>query len=49
VGGYHYRYLEPYTIVGIIFLTLSIPAAIWIRKIEKNVNLAQGKIKKEQL
>ena len=49
VGGYHYRYLEPYTIVGIIFLTLSIPAAIWIRKIEKSVNLAQGKIKKEQL
>ena len=46
VGGYHYRYLEPYTIVGIIFLTLSIPAAIWIRKIEKNVNLAQGKIRK---
>ena len=49
VGGYHYRYLEPYTIVGLIFLMLSIPAAIWIRKIEKNVNLAQGKIKKEQL
>ena len=49
VGGYNYRYLEPYTIVGIIFLTLSIPAAICIRKIEKNVNLAQGKIKKEQL
>ncbi len=45
VGGYHYRYLEPYTIVGLIFLMLSIPAAIWIRKIEKNVNLAQGKIK----
>jgi polar amino acid transport system permease protein len=33
----------------LIFLTLSIPAAMWIRKIEKNVNLAQGKIKKEQL
>ena len=49
VGGYHYRYLEPYTIVGLIFLMLSIPAAIWIRKIEKNVNLAQGKTKKEQL
>jgi len=49
VGGYHYRYLEPYTIVGLIFLMLSIPAAIWIRKIEKNVNVAQGKIKKEQL
>jgi polar amino acid transport system permease protein len=49
VGGYHYRYLEPYTIVGLIFLMLSIPAAIWIRKIEKNVNQAQGKIKKEQI
>ena len=49
VGGYHYRYLEPYTIVGLIFLMLSIPAAIWIRKIEKNVNVAQGKIKKEQI
>ena len=49
VGGYHYRYLEPYTIVGLIFLILSIPAAIWIRKIERNVNVAQGKIKKEQL
>ena len=49
VGGYHYRYLEPYTIVGVIFLTLSIPAAMWIRKIEKNVNIAQGKIKKEQI
>ena len=23
VGGYNYRYLEPYTLVGIIFLTLS--------------------------
>ena len=49
VGGYHYLYLDPYTIVGLIFLTLSIPAAMWIRKVEKNVNLAQGKIKKEQL
>ena len=49
VGGYHYRYLEPYTIVGLIFLTLSIPAAMWIRKIEKDVNLAQGKIKKEKV
>jgi len=48
VGGYHYRYLEPYTMVGLIFLTLSIPAAMWIRKIEKDVNLAQGKIKKEK-
>jgi len=35
--------------VGLIFLTLSIPAAMWIRKIEKDVNLAQGKIKKEKV
>ena len=45
VGGYHYRYLEPYTIVGIIFLILSIPAAMGIRKLERSVNKAQGKVK----
>jgi len=45
VGGYHYRYLEPYTMVGVIFLILSIPAAIGIRKLEKSVNKAQGKVK----
>ena len=45
VGGYHYRYLEPYTIVGLIFLILSVPAAMGIRKLENSVNKAQGKIK----
>ena len=45
VGGYHYRYLEPYTIVGIIFLILSIPAAMGIRKLESSVNKSQGKVK----
>ena len=45
VGGYHYRYLEPYTIVGIIFLILSVPAAIGIRKLESSVNKSQGKVK----
>ena len=43
VGGYNYRYLEPYTMVGLIFLTLSIPAAMWVRRLEKRVNKAQGK------
>ena len=43
VGGYNYRYLEPYTMVGVIFLVLSIPAAIWVRRLEKRVNKAQGK------
>ena len=45
VGGENYRYLEPYTMVGVIFLALSIPAAIGIRKLEKSVNKAQGKVK----
>jgi polar amino acid transport system permease protein len=45
VGGEHYRYLEPYTMVGIIFLILSIPAAMGIRKLERSVNKAQGKEK----
>ena len=40
VGGYNYRYLEPYTMVGVIFLTLSIPAAMWVRRLEKRVNKA---------
>jgi polar amino acid transport system permease protein len=31
--------------VGVIFLILSVPAAMGIRKLEKKVNLAQGKIK----
>jgi polar amino acid transport system permease protein len=45
VGGYHYRYLEPYTMVGVIFLILSIPAAMGIRKLERSVKKAQGKVK----
>ena len=45
VGGYNYRYLEPYTLVGVIFLILSVPAAMGIRKLESTVNKAQGKVK----
>ncbi|MDA9085162.1 ectoine/hydroxyectoine ABC transporter permease subunit EhuD, partial [Candidatus Pelagibacter sp.] len=45
VGGEHYRYLEPYSIVGIIFLILSVPAAMGIRKLERSVNKAQGRVK----
>ena len=45
VGGYHYRYLEPYTIVGIIFLILSVPAAMGIRKLESSVNKSQERSK----
>ena len=45
IGGYHYRYLEPYTIVGVIFLILSVPASMGIRKLESSVNKSQGKVK----
>ena len=44
VGGYNYRYLEPYTLVGVIFLILSVPAAMGIRKLEDSVNKSQGKV-----
>ena len=47
VGGYHYRYLEPYTLVGIIFLMLSVPAAMGIRKLESSVNKAQQRFTQE--
>jgi polar amino acid transport system permease protein len=39
IGGSNYRYLEPYTMVGITFLAISLPAAglikvfeAWVRK-----------------
>jgi polar amino acid transport system permease protein len=43
VGGYNYRYLEPYTMVGLIFLMLSIPAAFHVRRLEQKINKTQGK------
>ena len=30
-----YRYFEPYTLVGLIFLALSCPAALLVRRLEK--------------
>ena len=44
VGAYTYRYLEPYTMVGIIFLVISVPTAMGIRRLEAAVNKAQGKV-----
>ena len=43
VGGYNYRSLEPYTMVGLIFLMLSIPAAFYVRRLEQKINKTQGK------
>ena len=45
LGAYTYRYLEPYTLVGIIFLVISVPTAMGIRRLETAVNKAQGKLK----
>ena len=44
IGAYTYRYLEPYTMVGVIFLVISLPTAFGIRRLEAAVNKAQGKI-----
>ncbi|HEX6593187.1 MAG TPA: ectoine/hydroxyectoine ABC transporter permease subunit EhuD [Bacillota bacterium] len=37
-GAQYWKYLEPLTIVALLFLVLSYPAAILIRKLEKKVN-----------
>lgn len=34
IGGESYRYLEPYTLVGLIFLAISLPTAALLRKVE---------------
>jgi polar amino acid transport system permease protein len=35
VAGETYRYYEPYTLIGLIFLCLSLPAALFVRVLEK--------------
>lgn len=42
IGGENYRYLEPYTLVGIIFLLISLPAAGLIRVFEAWVRKKLG-------
>jgi len=44
VGGQHYRYLEPYTIVGVVFLLISLPSAGLIRAFETWVRRKLGMI-----
>ena len=34
IGAEHYRFLEPYTLVGVIFLAISLPAAGFMRLFE---------------
>lgn len=39
IGAEHFKYLEPITIVGALFLLLSYPSAILINKLEKRAKL----------
>lgn len=42
IGAETYRFLEPYTLVGVIFLALSLPAAMLIRRFEDWVRALLG-------
>lgn len=43
LGAETYRYLEPYTMVGFLFLIISLPTAMGLRRLEAAVNRAQGR------
>lgn len=42
IGSENYRYLEPYTLVGVIFLMISLPTAELTRRFETWVRLKMG-------
>jgi len=42
VGAQSYRYLEPYTMVGVIFLLISLPTAFFVARFEKWVRRKMG-------
>jgi polar amino acid transport system permease protein len=42
IGSEHYRFLEPYTMVGIIFLAISLPTASLLRRAEKKIRIKMG-------
>jgi len=46
LGAETYRYLEPYTLVGFIFLIISLPTAMGLRRLEAAVDRAQGRSKR---
>lgn len=45
LGAETYRYLEPYTMVGFIFLMISLPTAFGLRRLETYVSRSLGIIK----
>ena len=42
IGAETYRFLEPYTLVGVIFLAISLPAAMFIRRFEDLIRVSLG-------
>jgi polar amino acid transport system permease protein len=42
IGSENYRFLEPYTLVGVIFLVISLPAAGFVRLFEARVRRKLG-------
>lgn len=42
IGSEHYRFLEPYTLVGFIFLMISLPTAAGLRRAEAKIRKKMG-------
>lgn len=42
IGAETYRFLEPYTLVGLIFLAISLPTALFVRRFEDWVRVSLG-------
>jgi len=42
IGSEHYRFLEPYTLVGGIFLAISLPTAALLRRLEARIRRKMG-------
>lgn len=42
LGSEYYRFLEPFTMVGVIFLAISLPTALFLNRFEHWVNRALG-------
>jgi polar amino acid transport system permease protein len=42
LGSQSFRYMEPFTLVGLLFLALSYPSSLLIRKAEKRLNRRQS-------
>ena len=47
LGAETYRYLEPYSMVGFLFLIISIPTAAWLRRFEAWVSRSLGIVNRE--